>query len=348
MDTDLILVVTRITGKVLLSQFVVGGEAKVAAYPKPNILESLVSSIIDLILKTLSTLKSSKLVGLLNSIDFFTIRILLIPIDITLLGDWRYFAKLQKRANFILFLISSSLIIILSVFKPISSTPICFLRFLVYFIALYTLKNLLFGHVAWHQMPGPYSASEIPPIWEELSEERIRRSKLLSTALYSGDIEVPRKAYVNDTHSINIQLLPTHEIPIDGTKILNEKKSKNGKTLQILIEPRYDSEQLLEIELLAAGVEISGDLKQSQLLTQRALNYHWSCYFPNSGVHRITLVFRLLQPSITLELGTVTHAVKVVKVDHLTQNQVWLLTTFFGIISGALAIAELLHRLGVW
>lgn len=165
---------------------------------------------------------------------------------------------------------------------------------------------------------------------------------------YAGEAALPMKVYVGDSHSISINLESTSGILQTGAEQLRIQDTKSGKLVAVQILRDSSLQQFLEIELLAAGLEVSGEKKQRQTLTSQTLSYRWNCYFPNSGNHTLSLILRLVSPSDTIELGAMQHSIKVVKLDHLTQRQVWLIASLAGIVSGGLVIAELLHQLGVW
>jgi hypothetical protein len=165
---------------------------------------------------------------------------------------------------------------------------------------------------------------------------------------YAGEAVLPRKVYAGDSHSISINLNPAFWIPPTGTEPLRIQDTRSGKSIVVQILRDGSLEQFLEIELLAAGLTVDGGKKQRQPLTSQPLPYCWNCYFPNSGNHRLSLILRLVSSSGTIELGVIPHSIKVVKLDHLTQRQVWIMASLAGIVSGGLAIAEVLHQLGVW
>jgi len=165
---------------------------------------------------------------------------------------------------------------------------------------------------------------------------------------YVGEAALPMKVYVGDSHSISINLEPIFGILQTGAEPLHIQDTKSGKSVAVQILRDGSLQQFLEIELLAAGLEVGGEKKQRQTLTSQTLSYRWNCYFPNSGNHTLSLILRLVSPSGTIELGAIQHSIKVVKLDHLTQRQVWLIASLAGIVSGGLAIAEVLHQLGAW
>ena len=165
---------------------------------------------------------------------------------------------------------------------------------------------------------------------------------------YTGELKMPRKVYMDDSHSISINLKPTFEISPNDDIPLFILNSMSCEPIVMQIPMNSSSEQFIEIELLASGFTIDGEKKQRQSLTSQTLSYYWNCYFPNSADHTLSLILRLVSTSGTIPIGDIQHTIKVVKLDHLTQRQIRLMALLASIISGGFAIAEILHRLGVW
>ena len=162
---------------------------------------------------------------------------------------------------------------------------------------------------------------------------------------YAGEAILPKKVYLNDSHSISINLKPI--IPRFSTlrseEPLRIQDSKSGKSIILQIQRDSSLEQFLEIQLLAAGLIVDGEKIQRQSLTLPTLSYCWNCYSPNSGDHEISLIIRVVSQPVTIELGAIQHSIKVAQLDHLTQRQV----QWAGIITGWIGIAVLLQQLGV-
>lgn len=159
---------------------------------------------------------------------------------------------------------------------------------------------------------------------------------------YTGIAALPKKVYVDDSHSISINL-KLNISTLSNKEPLHIQDSKKGKLIVLQFQQDGSSDQVLEIQLLAAGLVIDGEKIQRQSLILPTLSYCWNCYFPNSGDHVISLIMRVVSQSDIIELGSIQHNVKVAKLDHLTQRQVQLA----GIISGGLGIVVLLKQLGV-
>lgn len=165
---------------------------------------------------------------------------------------------------------------------------------------------------------------------------------------YRGNATLPKRVYVGDSKNVtvnfNLAFSPTSLRHYASTSADTEI----ARELLVHVGLPRDEDDSIEIEFLAAGVQVQGDLKQKQRLTSSSLNYQWNCYFPNSGNHNVALILRVLRSSREVQLGRIEHKIKVVRIDHLTQRQVWIFATAAAVVSGILALAEGLRRLGVW
>jgi len=163
-----------------------------------------------------------------------------------------------------------------------------------------------------------------------------------------GRANLPHKVYEGDSKNIKIDLQPLEKIFPTHPPPLQVKESDDGLSLTLTLPSPTGPNAQIEFELIAAGFEIGGETKQRQVLASNMLRYQWNCYFPNSGSHDFTLVARLINSRRAVEIGRLERAIRVVKLDHLTQRQVWTLATLAGIVSGGLAIAKILKELRVW
>jgi hypothetical protein len=199
------------------------------------------------------------------------------------------------------------------------------------------------------------SLSQMRRLKEIVFERKWDHSAILERTEYVGWTAVPKKVYVGDTHNLTVRLSPAI-------------RTESGELIQ-LTDPNSDSDFLkyfsltvgthigtvgaqsgkhLETELLAAAVTIDGEKKQRQSLDSPNLQFSWNCFFENSGNHSINLILRLIDGSNTVDIGSIQHSIKVVKLDGLTQRQVWFCVSLSGVLSGGFAIAEALRRLNFW
>jgi hypothetical protein len=123
--------------------------------------------------------------------------------------------------------------------------------------------------------------------------------------------------------------------------------NESGKSIDFTIPQKVDGEQFIEIELLAAAVTVKGESVQRQKVTAPMLSYYWNCLFEKSGNHELTLILRLVDPPNPALIRRIEHSFHVVKLDHLNQRQVRLLSAVVGALATLVGIFEALHKLGV-
>ncbi len=166
---------------------------------------------------------------------------------------------------------------------------------------------------------------------------------------FSGVAKLPKKVYEGDSINISVELIQElAKLREDNLESFQTKKTQEGLSISLNISAENSNAEFLELELIAAGITVSGERNQRQSLSSSNLTYRWNCLFANSGFHSYTIRFKTISPSKTKEVGVIENKLKVVKLDHLTQRQVWILATFSGFISGGLAIVEILRNLGLW
>jgi hypothetical protein len=157
---------------------------------------------------------------------------------------------------------------------------------------------------------------------------------------------IPTQVYVNDSRNFEITLFNSgRHHSLNRTKVLVDEGDAPRFVLKI---PEYGSRAFLEFELLASGFEVSGEVKQRCNIENNLLNYQWSCYFPNSGSQAYEIVVWMVKDDDKVFLKRIDRAVNVVRVDHLTQRQVWIWATMAGVISGIFSFIALLRQLGIW
>ena len=167
---------------------------------------------------------------------------------------------------------------------------------------------------------------------------------------YNGWAHIPLKVYEGDSYNITIDLRPSVRRTSESVSSIRfqRMKDRDDVSLNLNILRHSGQQEFLELEILAAGFTVGGDKKQKQILTADSLRYQWNCFFENSGCHTFAVAFRVISGSDILEIGRVEQSIRVVKIDHLTQRQVWVLATVAGIVSGGLAILEVMRTLGFW
>jgi hypothetical protein len=163
---------------------------------------------------------------------------------------------------------------------------------------------------------------------------------------YHGDGRLPKRVYVGDSQTISFSF--SSHAALQLAQIHQHSPGQVRKHIILDLTIPSVEQTFLEMEILAAGVEVAGDAKQRQELTMESLSFTWNCHFKNSGNHDLAFILRLIGDSAATVLGRIEHNVKVVRIDHLTQRQVWLLGSLAGIATGILGVAEVLHKLGVW
>jgi len=167
---------------------------------------------------------------------------------------------------------------------------------------------------------------------------------------YHGVAHIPIRVYEGDSYNITVDLRPSIREPLEGVSSIRFQRMKDDDDVYLNLNVlRHSGQQeFLELEMLAAGFTVEGDKKQKQVLTADSLRYQWNCFFENSGNHTFAIVFRIISGSDISEIGRVEQSIRVVKIDHLTQRQVWVLASVAGILSGGLAILEVTRKLGFW
>lgn len=180
-------------------------------------------------------------------------------------------------------------------------------------------------------------------LWVEEQEQ----FRLRKRVRFIGNIRFPKEVYEGDSRNITVDLNPNFSPVLRGLEI-SQSSNSNEYTFVTLDILRQRKNEFLEIELIAAGFDIDGDKKQKQSLASNKLQFQWSCLFSKSGYHSITFIVRLISATCTTDIGRVEKSLKVSKLDHLTQRQVWVLATLGAVISGALAIIQVLRELGIF
>jgi hypothetical protein len=207
-------------------------------------------------------------------------------------------------------------------------------------VLVISLLLLGFAFGLWHLGKADIITRKIQ-IWEgmrfggsggERDYERFICEALPMPVDYAGGITMPKKVFVGDSHTISFVLEQINRPYHEWNESLIVEDTDSGKWVRLRVPIQPGKANSLEVELLAAGVSLDREGRQEQqLLASRKLVYHWNCHFPNSG--NLTLAFRLIArgPSVENDFGVINHAIKVVKFNHMTQRQLWVLVPFLGI-----------------
>ena len=158
-------------------------------------------------------------------------------------------------------------------------------------------------------------------------------------------MNLPESIYQGDAKNILIKLEPGPYYKSSLASVF--RNDEDIRLFNLSIERDISIEQFIEIELLAAGIKIHGDLKQRQNVNAQKLLYSWNCLFENSRHHEISFMMRLVSTSDTTPLGVIQHSIRVTKLDHLTQRQVWLIATLAAAVSSIFGVIQVLNKLGL-
>jgi hypothetical protein len=109
------------------------------------------------------------------------------------------------------------------------------------------------------------------------------------------------------------------------------------------LRPKY-----LELEMLAAGFDVQGDKKQKNDVSSPVLIYRWSISPQHSGKFEIGLALRGEDAvGQVWEFGVITRNVTVFKLAGLTNRQIVMVTSGFGVFSGLFAILQVASKVGL-
>ena len=170
---------------------------------------------------------------------------------------------------------------------------------------------------------------------------------------YVGEVRLPSKAYQSASVPIAIILERTPLVSLEKDTLFTVEDSGNGKTVTIQVPKLEDVEQFLEIEMLAAGVDVAGEIRQRKNISSSKLIYRWNCLFQKTGKQTMEFVIRLVNiqnstNDVTLEeieLGLIRQTTRVVKLDGLTQTQIWIAASAAAAVSTIAAIASIIMTL---
>jgi hypothetical protein len=169
-----------------------------------------------------------------------------------------------------------------------------------------------------------------------------------TNARFVGSLRLPKVVYVGDSYNIAIHFDLAYWNDPNLNESIQMHDSAHGKLVVVNLLLDKAIEKYFEVELLAAGIIVDGDKRQRQDLSLGELVFRWNCHFQNSGSYLLILVLRLVTATQTVELGVIEHRLKVVKVDHLTQRQVWVLASVAWVLSGIITMGKILIELNLW
>jgi hypothetical protein len=164
--------------------------------------------------------------------------------------------------------------------------------------------------------------------------------------IYVGQGWLPKKIYEGDSKNISFTFSQKPYCRV--AQIRSRSKYDEMKDIDVPIEISPKRNVLLEMKMLAAAVDISGEPIQQVKLSNGSIHFQWNCHFKNSGIHQMAFLLRCIVDSQEVFTDRFEHTVKVVRLDHLTQRQVWAFATFAGLLSGAIGLAEIINRIGLW
>ncbi len=154
-----------------------------------------------------------------------------------------------------------------------------------------------------------------------------------------GTATLLSRVYKGDSHPIVLQLKNMNQpLYLDS---LHNSKTVEVRNINISLE------RFLEVELIAAGLQVDGEKKQRQPLQLPHLSFRWNCYFEKSGIYQPTLILRTInRDSEAIEIGIVQYNVRVATFFNLTQRQAEQLGWVCGGISGLFGLLWTLRQLG--
>ncbi|HEX8319534.1 hypothetical protein [Longimicrobium sp.] len=163
-----------------------------------------------------------------------------------------------------------------------------------------------------------------------------------------GHARLPSRVYYEDSRIISVEFRVVNSELRLLHPAFTARESFDHDNAAVSLTALASAIDALELELVAGGCEIAGNLMQSQLLDATRINFQWSCHFPKSGTHEIALVARQVTSTGKVDLGRVEHSVRVVKFGPFTQRQVWVVASISAVFAGVIAVAKTLQELGLF
>lgn len=169
---------------------------------------------------------------------------------------------------------------------------------------------------------------------------------------FEGSAYIPERVYVDNSHRVRIEFIRDGAPEIQAITDMSEAKdSANAIPLSFsFVElPKSDTlEDVLEVELHSAGIEVNSEATQRRSLLSNRLEYQWNCHFPNSGDHYLDLAFKRRIGDVVVPVGRIERQVKVVRLDGMTSRQVQTISYFCGGVAGVVGFIKVLQELGVF
>lgn len=160
-----------------------------------------------------------------------------------------------------------------------------------------------------------------------------------------GMLRLPKQVYEGDSFIISMTLDPVaHTNKKSDEPSIIIRTREDGVMSVAATWPSDIKSGILHVKLVCAGIEIVPARPEEQRLNLERLVYRWSCACPNSGEHELSLEFSFNE-SFAFLSKQFDHRVRVVRVDHLTKRQVWVLAALGGVVSFLLSVATIIGSL---
>ena len=181
------------------------------------------------------------------------------------------------------------------------------------------------------------------------SLSRMRRIQEMSHGIYAdegrvlkfeGSVCIPRRVYEGDSHVFSLELVPHVSYHFDKNPTVELDNDKDKLSLTI----SWHKECSLKVSLVSPAMAVKNIEKEQQSLGIKSLSFGWHCYFPNSGDHIVVIAVDLYgKPGEESfhQKHRVERRIKVVRIDHLTKRQVWVLASIGSLAALALTAAKL-------
>jgi hypothetical protein len=161
---------------------------------------------------------------------------------------------------------------------------------------------------------------------------------------FAGQLSIPKKAYQNTSAPIIVTL--AEDWVANGSRFRGVQREGHPDSGRFRMS--YDDGapfRSIQVELVAAGVDVGGDLKQVQPIARSAMTFRWNCHFKDSGEYLFTIAFSgITNSGEVLPFGSLDQAVNVAKIDHLSENQVWILGCVVGSVSLLSTVLGILEK----